>query len=103
MAKLTDKFIRDLKPRPHKTKPGAFVPYRVYDDAVPGLHIQVSKGGRKNWTLAYQWYESRKFLKLGTYPATNLMDARKRAMKLQGKIEAGENPIKTVQPKVLTS
>ena len=51
MKILTDRGIRALNPRPHKTKPGEYIPYRVSDYRTRGLNIQVSKTGRWNWTL----------------------------------------------------
>jgi hypothetical protein len=52
---LTDKVVRALKLRPHKSKEGQFVPYRVYNLSGPqGFHIYVSANGNKAWTLATQ-------------------------------------------------
>ena len=92
MKTLTDRGIRALKPRPHKTKPGQFVPYRVADSHTPGLHIQVTKTGRWNWTFRYQYRGRQRFLKLGSYPATSIADARRRAVETMGTLEAGEDP-----------
>ena len=92
MKTLTDRGIRALKPRPHKTKPGQFVPYRVADSHTQGLHIQVTKTGKWNWTLRYNFEGKLRFLKLGGYPATSIHDARRRAMETIGMVEAGEDP-----------
>jgi hypothetical protein len=52
---LTDKVVRALKLRPHKSKEGQFVPYRVYNLSGPqGFHIYVSANGNKAWILATQ-------------------------------------------------
>ena len=72
MAKnLTDRTIKQLKPKDK--------PYRVYDITTTGLNLQVSTRGNKTWVFAYRWQEKRRFLKLGTYPATGLAEARRRA------------------------
>ena len=92
MKTLTDRGIRALKPRPHKTKPGEFVSYRVADPQTRGLNIQVTKSGRWNWTLRYHYNGKQRFLKLGSYPATSIAEARGRAVEVQGKVEAGIDP-----------
>jgi integrase len=94
MKTITDRGIRALKPKPHKTKPGEFVPYRVADSQTRGLNIQVSKAGKWNWSLRYHFGGKQRFLKLGTYPATSISEARKRAIEAQAKIEAGTDPAK---------
>jgi hypothetical protein len=60
---LTDKVVRALKLRPHKSKEGQFIPYRVYNLSGPqGFHIYVSATGNKAWTLAYRWEGSRSYM-----------------------------------------
>lgn len=88
MKTLTDRGTRALEPRPHKTKPGQFVPYRVADSHTPGLHIQVTKTGRWNWTFRYQHRGRQRFPKLGSYPATSIADARRRAVEIMRVVEA---------------
>jgi len=92
MRTLTDRGIRALKPRPHKTKNGHFVPYRVADPQTRGLNIQVTKSGKWNWCLRYHHQGKQRFLKLGSYPATSISEARTRAVEAQGKVEAGIDP-----------
>ncbi len=92
MTTLTDRGIRALKPRPHKTKPGEYVPYRVSDYHTRGLNIQVTKTGRWNWTLKYNFGGKLRFMKLGSYPATSISDARTRAIEALGQVEAGIDP-----------
>lgn len=92
MKTLTDRGIRALKPKPHKTKPGQFVPYRVADPQTRGLNIQVTKSGKWNWCLRYHHQGKQRFLKLGSYPATSISDARSRAVETQGKVESGVDP-----------
>ena len=92
MKTLTDRGIRALKPRPHKTKNGQFVPYRVADSQTRGLNIQVTKSGKWNWCLRYRYGGKQRFLRLGSYPATSIGEARTRAAEAQGKVEAGIDP-----------
>ena len=92
MKQLTDRGIRALKPRPHKSRPAEFIPYRVADPQTQGLHIQVKKCGQYNWTLRYRFNGQQRFLKLGSYPATSIAEARQRALEAQGKVEAGLDP-----------
>ena len=92
MKTLTDRGIRALKPKPHKTNPGQFVPYRVGDPQTRGLNIHVTKSGKWNWCLRYYCGGKQRFLKLGSYPATSISEARKRTVEAQGKVEAGIDP-----------
>jgi len=92
MKTLTDRGIRALRPKPHKTKPGQYVPYRVADPHTRGLNIQVRKSGKWNWCLRYHYGGKQRFLKLGSYPATSISEARKRTVEAQGKVEAGIDP-----------
>ena len=92
MKTLTDRGIRALKPKPHKTRPGQYVPYRVADPHTRGLNIQVTKSGRWNWCLRYHHQGKQRFLKLGSYPATSISEARSRAVKTQAKVESGIDP-----------
>ena len=64
----------------------------VVDGLVPGLRIRVSKTGRKTWSVRYKANGKRRKLKLGTYPATSLKEARERARKVFARVEKGEDP-----------
>ncbi|MEM7611177.1 MAG: integrase arm-type DNA-binding domain-containing protein [Pseudomonadota bacterium] len=84
MKTLTDRGIRALKARGY--------PYRIFDKQTKGLHIQVTKNGQHNWCLRYEHAGQRRFMKIGTYPATSIADARRRATESLGKAEAGIDP-----------
>ena len=65
----------------------------VADGLVPGLGIRVSKTGRKTWVFSYRANGTRnRRMKLGTFPAMSLADARKRARDVLGEVEIGEDP-----------
>jgi hypothetical protein len=80
MKTRTDRGIRVLELRPHKSKPGQFVPYHVADSHTQYLYIQVTKTGCWNWTFRYQHEGLQRFLRLGSCPATTIADTRPRAI-----------------------
>ncbi|MDF1530027.1 MAG: tyrosine-type recombinase/integrase [Sedimenticola sp.] len=80
--KLTNRIVERLEAKAY--------PYRVKDDATGYLIVQVSVRGVKTWTFRHLVDGKRKHLKVGTFPATDLETARKRAIDLQAKLEAGE-------------
>ena len=61
---------------------------------VPGLRLRVSRPGEGTWSFRYRTNggATRRNLKLGSYPATSLAKARKKALKTLGKVEDGEDP-----------
>ena len=66
--KLTDTFLRNLKPDGQVKK---------YSDG-SGLFLHVSESGGKLWRLAYRYNGRQKLLSFGAYPTVSLKDARKR-------------------------
>jgi integrase len=84
---LTDSGVAALKPTPGKQVD--------YPDAkVPGLAIRVSPGGTKTWLLRYMAPTGeRRRMKLGTYPALKLADARSRALKSRAVVEDDRDPV----------
>jgi integrase len=71
-----------------KLRPGQ----ELRDRSVPGFGIRAHESGA-SWFLAYQLANGqRRRLKLGSYPATLLPEARKRAREARGRLEAGEDP-----------
>jgi len=85
-SRLTDKKVQALKAEPGQR-------LEVYDTAEPGLLIRVSDAGLKTWFCRYRLKGGRQpRLKLGTYPATSLTDARERARNARKSVEAGEDP-----------
>ena len=83
---LTDRFCERIKPL--KTQ----IDY--FDSNMKGLALRVSEGGRKAWTFLYTSPKDgkRARITLGTYPATGLAVARRRALEARGHVEAGNDP-----------
>lgn len=92
---LTDTRIRAIAVDDGKRK-------EVFDPAEPGLLIRVSKRGpvtNRVWYLRYRLPDGRQpRMKLGTYPATGLDDARTKARAAKKTLEGGADPA-TVQRK----
>ncbi|TCO77145.1 integrase [Chromatocurvus halotolerans] len=83
---FTVKMINGLEPK-------SSGPYRISDELVPGLNIQISPGGNKAWTLRYRDERGkRKYLKLGQWPALGIAAARDKAREKKTGIANGENP-----------
>lgn len=70
--KLTARSVAAIKP-PAKGQ----VDY--FDESLPGFGVRVSYGGVKAWILMYRHGGIKRRLKLGTYPALSLADARSMA------------------------
>jgi integrase len=63
------------------------------DNKVSGLALRVSPGGTKTWVFRYLAPTGqRRRMKLGTYPALKLADARSRALKIRGATEDDRDP-----------
>ena len=82
---LTDKQIRDAKPR-------ATV-YRLRDtqSVCRGFGVVVAPSGSKSFFLSFTSPEDgkRKQVSLGKYPSTKLADARRLALEYRGKVDSG--------------
>jgi integrase len=79
MARLTERGVQTAKPGRHSDG--------------DGLHLVVSKAGRKKWVLRYQMARVRKDKGLGAYPAVGLKDARNRASEARKLVARGIDPI----------
>jgi len=85
MAGMT---VLELKNLPSKNKP-----YRVFDKGrTPGLCVQVSTGGKKTFYLTYRVDGKARFFKLGSFPDTELAEARDLATKARKLIDRGKDP-----------
>ncbi len=80
--KLTTKFIDSLPPATGKR-------YEAHDTLIPGLHLRVSATGGKVWYLSTRVDRRNRRIKLGSYPALSLSDARERARDTLRDIEMG--------------
>ena len=89
---LTDRFC--AKARSAEGQPQT----DYFDTAVPGLALRVSASGRRSWTYMFTWSGQRKRMGLGTYPATELATARKRALDARSDLEASNDPRASVLP-----
>jgi integrase len=87
MAGLT---VLELKNLPSKDKP-----YRVFDKGrTPGLCVQVSTGGKKTFYLTYRIEGKAQFYKLGSFPDTDLAEARDLATDARKLLDQNKDPKK---------
>ncbi len=85
-VRLTDKQILALKPQAGKRA-------ELFDLQEPGLLIRATSGGLRTWYFRYRVIDGRQpRYKLGTFPATSIADARKKAQAARGLVEAGADP-----------
>jgi integrase len=83
---LTDKFCASAK-----AAAGA-VQTDYFDLATVGLALRVGKTGHRSWMYRYGETTSRRWMKLGTYPATSLALARQKAGEARSALEGGRDP-----------
>ena len=87
MQKLTDSFIKSLKPKATR--------YFIREDAPRGeggFGIRVMPTGAKSWQMIYTFEGQRKWLFLGTYPSLGLAQARKLFREKREILASGKNP-----------
>ena len=84
-VKLTDRRLKALKTEEAVEQ--------FWDQSFSGsFGVRVMKSGRKTFTLMYRTGGRRRRMKLGTYPALSLAEARRQATNLLGEVEKGEDP-----------
>jgi integrase len=83
-VRLTDLAVRTLKPRGARRQ--------VQDADIPGFGVLVTDTGLKTFFYRYQFDGSEHRYRIGSYPAISLEQARKTALSLSGKVQAGKNP-----------
>jgi hypothetical protein len=78
-----------------KTRPPRAGRLEVADLRQAGLVLRVTANGVRTFAYRFRHPHTRKTLRLtiGSYPATNLEAARKRAREMAAQVEAGGNPI----------
>ena len=86
---LTQKNIEAL-PTHNRDSPSATAEYS--DLGVRGLKLQVSKMGKRSWFLRYTMRGVKKCLRIGTFPAWSVQEARKTALGMRFQIENGIDP-----------
>lgn len=79
---LTDKAVRNLKPKP--------APYKKGDGE--GLYLLVTPGGSKLWHLAYRFAGKQKAIALGSYPVVTLAMARESKAEAKRLLAQGVDP-----------
>ncbi|WP_137719954.1 tyrosine-type recombinase/integrase [Methylobacillus flagellatus] len=84
---LTDIAIRNAKP--------AEKAYKLFDGG--GLYLEIAPSGGKWWRYKYRFEGKEKRVSLGTYPDTNLKEAREKHISARRLLAAGEDPSKERQ------
>ena len=64
----------------------------IWDAAIPGFGLRVSKAGRKSWVLMYRIDGRKRRLTLGTFPALSLAAARDAARLALLDVSRGNDP-----------
>lgn len=86
---FTDKAVAKMPAAP---EPGKAKSIEYSDTQIPNLKLEVSKTGNKTFRLRYVFRGDRRSVKLGSFPATNVAAARKRALEMLGALDGGEDP-----------
>ena len=82
---LTDRRVRGVKPvAGHRVQ--------IFDSDTSGLVLRVTERGHKSWFFTYRWNRKFRWLLLGEYPATSLVDARKKARAARKDLDDGHDP-----------
>lgn len=82
---LTDFKIKSLKPKDKL--------YRIFDGQGYGLYLEVLPTGSKKWRLKYLSEGRYRCITLGTFPSTNLREARDKAIEQKRLLESGKDPL----------
>jgi integrase len=82
---LTDRTVQSLKPTPKRQ-------VEYWDAGRSGFGLRVSPNGSKTWVLRYRHNTVERRLKLGTYPAMKLADARRLADETKIAVDKGGDP-----------
>jgi integrase len=77
---LTDRYCASAKATGPQTD--------FFDAACTGLALRVFRSGAKSWMYRFSWDGRRKWMMLGTYPATSLARARTAADEARQELEA---------------
>ena len=82
---LTDRLLKNLKTEDTLEE--------FWDQAFPGsFGVRVMKSGRKTFVFMYRIGNRRRRMKLGTYPALSLAEARQQAFAHLGAVQRGDDP-----------
>jgi integrase len=86
MAKITAKFVENLKPGPVRRE--------IPDAGCVGLYLISQPSGHRSWALRYRFGGRPAKLTLGSWPAMSLLDARRAAIDAQRELGKGHDPAK---------
>lgn len=75
-----------------RAKPDAVKRREVPDGALPGLYFVLQPSGARSWAVRYRHAGRPRKLTLGTYPALDLVTARKRARDALQEVAMGRDP-----------
>jgi integrase len=84
---LTDRFCMGAKPL-HGVRT------EYFDETVTGLALRVAPNGHRSWTFHFTapGDDKRARFTIGSYPATSLAGARRKALEARTQLEAGNDP-----------
>lgn len=84
-GKFTDRFLNSLKPRKDA--------YRVHEKGGdPGFCVRVTSKGSITFYFQYTKNGKRRFLNLGKYPGTSILEARRKLREYARIYESGQDP-----------
>ena len=84
--------MKNIEALPSHSRNSASANAEYSDLGVRGLKLQVSKLGKKSFYLRYVFRGRKCCVRLGTFPAFNITEARKIALGMRYQIETGVNP-----------
>ncbi len=86
---FTDKVVAKLPAAPES---GDAKSVQYSDTQIPRLKLEVSKKGHKSFRVRYIFRGTRDSMTIGSFPATNVVAARERAVEILAALERGEDP-----------
>ncbi|ANK83463.1 MAG: hypothetical protein TEF_12735 [Rhizobiales bacterium NRL2] len=75
-----------------RLKPPAKGQEDQFDKGYPGLALRISYGGRKSWVFFYRLRGKQRRMKLGSWPAMSLAEARQAWRDARNEVEFGRDP-----------
>ncbi len=63
-----------------------------WDEGLPGFGVRVHHTGRKSFIVRYQFEQTRRRVTLGVFPVLSLVEARRLAKEILGRVARGEDP-----------
>ncbi|ANK79995.1 MAG: hypothetical protein TEF_03720 [Rhizobiales bacterium NRL2] len=75
-----------------RLKPPASGQEDNFDKGYPGLALRISYGGRKTWVFFYRLHDKQRRMKLGSWPAMSVAEARQAWRDARNEVEVGKDP-----------